>query len=386
MAPFDGGLPKDNRFKGEASEKPIENVAGFLTRVEEYACSAEAGNYILAYRGEPKLYPTYCRPGIFRKPELMENPYFEKNLFDAMRQNRLTGEKSYLENAIDAQHGEFPSRLLDVSYNCLTALYFAVTPFYQLPEDCYDDQDGMVFLFFIDELFSPTAQNIRENYEAIVNRSPGWCQEPIFQKNHKFLDHMKLNPRIIAQQGAFILFQGDEPEDLPPCMYCGIPIPGAAKKAIRGELKRFFGIHTGSIYPEISNLVKELTNRSGYLNAKPYSMGNELSLVLEKLRRELDFYLEYALSQKEEGNEASLWKILAKAERVADSYRRGFIHLIQGKKGHELLWEMEQAVTGFNRQMEEFSDKLAKCGLGKFRWERLAISIAPAPKNSVEKE
>ena len=53
MAPFDGGLPKDTRFKGEASEKPIENVAGFLTRVEEYASSAEAGNYILAYRGEP---------------------------------------------------------------------------------------------------------------------------------------------------------------------------------------------------------------------------------------------------------------------------------------------------------------------------------------------
>ena len=59
------------------------------------------------------------------------NPFFEKSLFDAMRQNRLTGEKRYLDNAIDAQHGEFPSRLLDVSYNCLTALYFAVTPYYR---------------------------------------------------------------------------------------------------------------------------------------------------------------------------------------------------------------------------------------------------------------
>lgn len=47
-----------------------------------------------------------------------------------MSANHLTDGKTYLEIAIDAQHGGFPSRLLDVTYNCIVALYFAITPYY----------------------------------------------------------------------------------------------------------------------------------------------------------------------------------------------------------------------------------------------------------------
>ncbi len=344
----------------------IQNVAGFIQKIEESTSCVENENYILAYRGEPKIYPSPCRPGLFRWGKLAENEYFEKNLFNIMRQNNLTSDKNYLENAIDAQHGEFLSRLLDVSYNCLIALYFAVTPYYKIAEEEYDREDGAVYVFYIDEIFSPAAGNIRENYGKIVNRSCGWMQEEIFHKNHKFIDHIKLNPRIIAQQGAFILFQGDDPEPLPLCMYRMVHIPANAKKRIRNELKQFFNIHTGSIYPEISNLVNDITNRSKFLNSKPFTLRNELALVVARLVRELDFYLENALSAKSEGNETDICCTLTQAERTIDSYRRGLIHMTESLKNDlELQKDMNWAFEQFNREILLFTCKLEECDIGR---------------------
>lgn len=272
---------------------------------------------------------------------MRENRFFEKNLFDAMRQSKLTGETRYLDNAIDAQHGEFPSRLLDVSYNCLIALYFAVTPYYHREEEELDGEDGMVFVFFIDEIFSPSAQNINDNYNAIINRDREWTQSRLFGKNHKFIDHIKLGPRIIAQQGAFILFQGDLAEDFPRGMYYGIRIPGESKKILREQLKRLFGIHTGSIYPETINLVKDLTHKSGRINTQQYSCENELRYALRQMERELDYYLDYAVSQTracdrtqetEEAYGERLRNVLGQVERVINSYREGLVSFIRDRR------------------------------------------------------
>lgn len=173
-------LPKEKNIKDEW----IRDVSQFIKRVNEYIQVKNSADSTVVYRGEPEVYPAPCRPNIFRKGVMDGNRFFEKNLFDTMRQNKLTGESRYLDNAIDAQHGEFPSRLLDVSYNCLTALYFAVTPYYHNREDALDDKDGMVFLFFVDEIFSPSAQNTNDNYDAIIKRDCGWYQDQqLFEKN-----------------------------------------------------------------------------------------------------------------------------------------------------------------------------------------------------------
>ena len=293
-------LQKEISVKHQLGKDPVRDVSDFIERVNGYVQERGKPDQFCVYRGEPECYPTPCRPNLFRRGVLAENRFFEKNLFDAMRQNKLTGEKRYLDNAIDAQHGEFPSRLLDVSYNCLVALYFAVTPYYHAEENSLDREDGMVFLFFLDEIFSPSARNTNDNYRAIIDRKPAWCQEPLFQKNIKFIDHTKLNPRIIAQQGAFMLFQGDEAEELPKRMFCGIRIPKEAKPKLRSQLKNLFGIHTGTIYPEISNLVRELTHKSRQLNTQAFTCENELYYALAQLERELDFYLDYALTQQRE--------------------------------------------------------------------------------------
>ena len=275
------------------SNEKIMHVAQFIEKVSELINSHPDKKVHFLYRGECKRYPNFCRPNIFRKNVLSTNPLYEKSLFNTMRQNKLSNNESYLENAIDAQHGEFPSRLLDVSYNCLTALYFAVTPYYHKNVSEYDEDDGMVYVFFIDEIFSPSAQNTNDNYNAIIDKECPWFNNhAIFQKNHKFIDHTKLNNRIIAQQGAFILFQGNDDEKIPSYMMGGIVIPKESKPMIRKELSVMFGINTGSVYPEIVNVAEDLVNKSKSLVTEPFSWKNEIKYVLNNLEKELSYYAE----------------------------------------------------------------------------------------------
>ena len=373
---YGSSLPKDKNVERivheerNGREASIEKVSDYIQRVSDYIEARKEDRHFFVYRGEP---------GLFRMSTLTENPFFEKNLFHTMRQNKLTGDRSYLENAIDAQHGEFPSRLLDVSYNCLTALYFAVTPYYHKAEDALDDRDGRVFVFFLDEIFSPSAENINENYNAVINRDCPWSQEFLFRKNHKFVDYTKINSRIVAQQGGFILFQGDAAEELPKRLYYGITIPGDAKPRLRAELKELFGIHTGSIYPEVINLVKELTGKSGRMNTQAFTCENELRYTLEQLRRELDYYLDYALSQKRsQAEEDTMRQILARVEKVVNSYREGLVHMAQNRD----VWleelearTMEAILQDYNSQVRQFACAAAQYRLGWFSADSLIITM-----------
>ncbi len=377
-------LPLDSNLE----DSDISNLSDYLGRISRYIQLRGDEQHFYVYRGEPQKYPIPCRPGLFRKGVLADNPFFEKNLFDTMRQNKLSESSSYLNNAIDAQHGEFPSRLLDVSYNCLTALYFAVTPYYHLDEDAYDDKDGWVFIFFLDEIFSPSAQNTNQNYEAIIERKEKWLQEPLLGKNFKFIDHTKLNNRIVAQQGAFLLFQGDLAEELPQSMYYGIRIPGKAKPTLRRELKQMFGIHTGSIYPETVNLVQELTHKSSQLNTQPFTLKNELHYTLKQLSRELDYYFGYLYRLREQGNPSALLRGMRHVEQVVDSYRTGLLHLVQNRE----LWETElsedagnsaqaareeidQFKKNYNQQISEFHKKTTQYGLGDLQEDALKLKF-----------
>ena len=88
-------LPIDPRIKKilkENNHQPIENVADYIERVNQYI-SIDTKS-ISVYRGEPKKYSKPCVPNIYRDNLLKENKLFEKSLFDAMRQTRLTGRKA----------------------------------------------------------------------------------------------------------------------------------------------------------------------------------------------------------------------------------------------------------------------------------------------------
>lgn len=357
------------------SGSPIQNVADYIGRVNQYL-QMQPGS-VFVYRGEPQVYDKPCVPNLYRDGILGENRFFEKSLFDAMRQNRLTKESRYLDNAIDAQHGEFPSRLLDVSYNCLTALYFAVTPYYHKPETFYDCEDGAVYVFFVDEMFSPSGKNTNDYYDAIINHSPAWIDQMLFEKNHKFIDHVKMSDRIVAQQGAFILFQGGSLDELPQYMYCGMTIPGSSKPKIRQELKQMFGIHTGSIYPETVNLVEEMKEKSFRLNTECFSMENELDYVLKQLEKELDYYLSYSVGQHRAGA-PNMEIIMIYIEKIVDSYRKGLLMLRRSLPENPQSQEekrdavaLERAGKKYRRLVKQFAQALEEYGVEPFSGEKL---------------
>ncbi len=366
-------IPPDIRMK---DKRPIENVSEYIERVSQYLQMHP--DSVFVYRGEPRIYEKPCVPNLYRDGILGKNRFFEKSLFDAMRQNQLTKEIHYLHNAIDAQHGEFPSRLLDVSYNCLTALYFAVTPYYHKLDTSYDKEDGAVYVFFIDEMFSPSGKNTNDYYDAIINHTPPWIDQILFEKNHKFIDHTKISDRIIAQQGAFILFQGDGLEELPQYMYCGMTIKGSCKPRIRRELKQLFGIHTGSIYPETVNLVNEMKEKSFRLNTESFSMENELKYVMKQLEKELDYYFSYSISQSR-ADAPNMEIIMIYIEKIVDSYRRGLLKLHQDMSSDanpdlidpKNVEALEQAKAQYLRLVKKFAEAVEEYEIGPFSGEKL---------------
>lgn len=382
-------------FKKKSGEQVSQNnhdihsAADYIGEVVLKSEKLKKQDGVIVYRGETQEYAKACRPNIFRQELLRTNPFFEKNLFDEMSANHITDGNRYLEKAIDAQHGGFPSRLLDVTYNCLIALYFAVTPQTKKEERSYDGKDGMVYLFSIERMYSPTSDNINKSYDAMITREPAWFrQSGIFRKNHKLIDHIKMNKRIIAQQGAFILFQGDEAEPIPPCQYEKIRIPGAAKSRLRKELKSFFGIYTGMIYPETENLIEEITRKSNLLNSASFSMASEMELVFGNLNEELDYSFKRIFQAKEK-SALDCQEAVIERNKMIRSYRRGLMELYEyvrkrcaapdaesGEAGRET-----EAVRGFleryNKIVEEHQEELAESlhGISELQTEQFYISI-----------
>lgn len=341
----------------------VTNVSTYIEKVQSLIEKRKKNGEICLYRGESITFDTACRANIFRKGVIQDNKLFEKSLFDSMRQNKLTNDNNYLENAIDAQHGEFPSRLLDLTYNCLNALYFATTPYYHKEANSLDSENGMVYIFFIDEIFSPSGKNTKENYNAIINRNVKWFNDSIiFEKNHKFIDYTKLNDRIIAQQGAFMLFQGNDASNLPAHLTYGIKIPGKYKKKIREELKILFGIHTGSIYPEIVNLVTDISGKSKMLCTDSFNCENELKLVLRNMEKELEYFLNYIVDLHLMKNEIDF--AIMSAEKIINSYKVGLIDFyIRLKRLGQIddinSKELISTITdNYNKSIEDFSKEL----------------------------
>lgn len=309
-------------------EDDVRSISDYIKRISEFV-SKKSNETVVVYRGENEIYSTHCQPNLFRGNYLQRNIYFEKSLFDEMTANKITCGESYLEKAIDAQHGGFPSRLLDVTYNSLVALYFAVTPEINKPEDALDGIDGIVYIYFIEKLFCPSGDNINLIYDSIIKRNKKWFSDnEIFQKNHKLIDHIKTNKRIIAQQGAFILFQGDMVSPIPQSNYKKVRIDGNYKNKIRQDLKNLFGIHTGSIYPEPSNLVKHITNKSYIVNCNKFDFYAELDLVISNFEREMEFFEKDIISEiYNKQSEVKITKKIVKIEETIITYKVGIEEL-----------------------------------------------------------
>ena len=269
----------------------VKAVSEYISRIQEIVKRKTDENNFLVYRGEPRDYKTHGQPGIFRKSFLKDDPHFEKNLLLEMKANKLTSGNTYLEMAIDAQHGGFPSRLLDVTYNSLIALYFACV---SKPENKDEDSnyDSHVLVYKINRAYCPTANNVIENYERIIDNPNDTLNKKIFECNHKFIDHIKVNSRIIAQQGALILFQGLEWRPIPEQNFTIIRISKEHKEKIAEELEAFFGITTSSVYPEIDYSIQKIQKKAKRIVSDDFSVENELKMCFENETDSIEYQLQ----------------------------------------------------------------------------------------------
>lgn len=329
------------------ADKVISSIEEYIERMEELRAEQE----FMLFRGECRDYGiTACQPNIFRKGYLEKNEYFEKNILDEMTANRLAEGDSYIEKAINAQHGGFASRLLDVSYNCLIALYFAITPFYNKPETDSDNEDGYVYIYFSDELFCPTSSGIVANYDAIIKKDEEWYTSTfLFNRNFKVIDHVKLNSRIIAQQGAFIMFPGEEAEEIPHIAYKRVVISKKAKPKLRSDLKRLFGIDTSSMYPEVNNCVDNITEKSQNTNSKEFTLENELAMTICALERDVEMFSIEIIENPDRES------VIRRCERRLLWYKKGYEQLAKcigtdkdGKK------ELNIFVENYNTCVNDF--------------------------------
>lgn len=283
----------------------VDSVSAYINNLKILQNEWCDDNWFMVYRGETEEYSTPCIPTIYRGFALKQNAHYETNMFMAMRQNNISSSDDYLHNAIDAQHDGFPSRLLDVTYNSLIALYFAVTPYYYKDEKDSDGKDGIVYVFKFDEAYSPEAKNTKDIYAKALEGDSNIYNASFLSHHHILIDHCKQNKRIIAQQGAFILFTGETPVPVPHYKMCGIRIAHNAKEKIRDELRFMFGIYTGSVYPEVELMQEEVKARCLRFNALSDDLGRATKAALNDLKEEYIYFADccdyYAGGEKDAG-------------------------------------------------------------------------------------
>lgn len=153
-----------------------------------------------------------------------------------------------------AQHFGIPTRLLDFAFSPLISLMFAVEKAFANE----DDEQSVVWLLNFKALNKYSVDKTE-----IVNLS-------MLDKDDTTVDKMKylcavtarkLNPRVIAQNGLFVLFKQDsKPLDesvIASKVLRKIVIPHSCSKKILSDLYAV-GMRFNKLYPELSSISRDI--------------------------------------------------------------------------------------------------------------------------------
>ena len=231
----------------------VSSVWDFIEKIKEgiEEFQYQNSNYIFAYRGESQnFHQTSCMPGIFRENYLEQNANFERNILNEIKARNLSDKENLILRAVDAQHYGFPTRLLDITFDPLIALYFAVK------ED--GGADAQFFVFAIESLDLITDENISDLYEDAIKNN----NSPYNAFNQRFIDFSSLNNRIQAQRGGFVLFPGDTFVKISKEITKAYRIRSENKEKILNDLNIMFGINDSRIYPEMDKFVNAMKKRA----------------------------------------------------------------------------------------------------------------------------
>lgn len=220
-------------------------------------------------------------PSLFRDSERIHDENMMLEMANNMLWTELNDCRSDLEKMIRLQHYGLHTRLLDITYNPLVALFFAC----QTPSKPDDDKDGVVYCGYKEGANTKTSYTIAEyvfNHNVFdINQT---AFENICKKNNvtqKDCGTIHLitpplnNPRISAQNGAFIMSplikkdvdshfyiatQADIKKELKTAFMKRYIIPENSKSSIIEELD-YLGFNKATIFVDI-------TQKLQYINEK----------------------------------------------------------------------------------------------------------------------
>ncbi|MDM5452152.1 FRG domain-containing protein [Peribacillus simplex] len=257
-----------------------------ITRELRTSLKVSEENSIIAFRGEPQDYgETKLLPSLYRKKLSVIQ---EKKLFELLKDYNVIGneEMSNLQKAIAAQHYLATSRLLDISFNVLVAIYFATSS----NEEYKEKRDGYLYIFCLPQYFSPSSKYIEQYYDNMLLENN---RQFILKKNFKVITHGYFNERVKLQRGGFIFFPASNITRIPECFYKKVKIHHEAKKIIRKQLTEFFSIYESSIFPEkdkTSEVIFEGVDKKNKDYNSVHSINFEREIYFDNLKYELDYY------------------------------------------------------------------------------------------------
>lgn len=250
----------------------INNLAEYKSRIKRYV---EIYKDNVFWRGESSKY-TYPTSSISRQVKLANNEdQISQEVLDIAAED-FKNDQSKFEKLVRMQHYGIPTRLIDITFNPLVALFFAV-------QSDDNEEDGFVYLYFEEnpvsykdkevEILSKIAlQNIRslESFKAENNLDISIEQLEIMVNKNYFINDTPIenNNRINRQEGTFVICGNeindngitDEIKPLDSYPLRTFKIPYEYKESIKEELD--------SLGYNIYNLYVDLPSVADYIKSK----------------------------------------------------------------------------------------------------------------------